>query len=67
LRNQTKLQRCALDDPHQLVDLERQPEDPVTEVLAEAADTGYSMAEVLIAFNLVCDRQHDALSEYRDV
>lgn len=55
------LARRSLDDPHRLVELEQQLEQHMSEVLAEAADAGYSSAEVLMAFKLVCERQHRAL------
>jgi hypothetical protein len=61
-----KLARRALADPERLVELERQLERHMSEVLAEAADAGYSTAEVLMALNIVCDRQHMALSEDPD-
>lgn len=66
LGNEMKLQRPALDDPDRMVELERQLEDQMSELLAEAADAGYSMAEVLMAFKVVCDRQHQVLSEDPD-
>lgn len=56
-----KLARRSLDDPHRLVKLEQQLEQHMSEVLAEAADARYSSAEVLMAFKLVCERQHRAL------
>ena len=36
-----KLARRLLEDPNRLVDLERQLESHMSEVLAEAADAGY--------------------------
>jgi hypothetical protein len=60
------LARRSLDDPERLVELEQQLEAHMSEVLAEAADAGYSSAEVFIAFKLVCERQHYALAEDPD-
>lgn len=57
-----KLARRNLEDPNRLVELEQQLETHMSEVLAEAADAGYSSAEVLIAFKVVCERQHAALT-----
>jgi len=65
-RYDMKLQRRALDDPERLVELEHQLEEQMTELLAEAADAGYSMAEVLIAFKIVWERQQTALSYHPD-
>jgi hypothetical protein len=61
-----KLARLALSDPQRLVELERQLEEHMGEVLAEASDVGYSAAEVLMAFKIVCERQHKALIEDPD-
>ena len=61
-----KLARRRLEDPQRLVDLEHQLEEHMSELLAEAADAGYSSAEVLMAFKVVCDRQHKALEEDPD-
>jgi len=60
------LARKPLEDPQRLVELEQQLEAHMSEVLAEAADAGYSSAEVLMAFKIVCERQHAALSEDPD-
>jgi hypothetical protein len=60
------LARRGLDDPERLVELEQQLEAHMAEVLAEAADAGYSSAEVLMAFKVVCERQHHALAEDPD-
>lgn len=57
-----KLARRGLEDPNRLVELEQQLETHMSEVLAEAADAGYSSAEVLMAFKVVCERQHAALA-----
>ena len=57
-----KIARRTLEDPNRLVELEQQLESNMSEVLAEAADAGYSSAEVLMAFKLVCERQHAALT-----
>ncbi|RYG65857.1 hypothetical protein EON80_16550, partial [bacterium] len=57
-----KLARRALEDPNRLVELEQQLENHMSEVLAEAADAGYSSAEVLIALKVVCERLHAALT-----
>ena len=61
-----KLARRLLDDPERLVELERQLEDHIAETLAEAADAGYSTAEVLMALKLVCERQYTALANDPD-
>ena len=61
-----KLARRVLSDPQRLVELEQQLETQMTEILAEAADAGYSTAEVLMAFKIVCDHQHHALAEDPD-
>jgi hypothetical protein len=61
-----QLARRPLHDPERLVELEQQLEEHMTELLAEAADAGYSSAEVLMAFKVVCDRQHKALEEDPD-
>ena len=60
------LARRQLQDPQRLVDLEQQLEAQMTETLAQAADAGYSAAEVLMVFKVVCERQHKALSEDPD-
>jgi hypothetical protein len=60
------LARRGLEDPERLVELEQQLETKMAEVLAEAGDAGYSSAEVLVAFKLVCERQHKALLEDPD-
>lgn len=54
------------DDPERLVELQQQIEQHMNELLAEAADAGYSSAEVLMAFRVVCDRQHKALEADQD-
>ena len=56
------LARRALEDPNRLVELEQQLETHMSELAAEAADAGYSSAEVLMAFKVVCERQHAALA-----
>ena len=61
-----KLARRPLEDPNRLVALEQQLEAQMSQLLAEAADAGYSMAEVLMAFKVVCERQHAALAEDPD-
>lgn len=61
-----KLARRALEDPNRMVELEQQLESHMDNLLAEAADAGYSTAEVLMAFKIVCDRQHAALAEDPD-
>lgn len=61
-----KLARRHLDDPERLVELEKQLEEHMNELIAEAADAGYSTAEMLMVFKLVCDRQHTALSQDPD-
>ena len=54
------------EDPNRLVELEQQLETHISELFAEAADAGYTTAEVLMAFKVVCDRQHTALAEDPD-
>lgn len=61
-----KLARRHLEDPERLVELELHLEEHMNELLAEASDAGYSTAEVLMAFKIVCDRQHTALAEDPD-
>jgi hypothetical protein len=61
-----KLAHRALGHPERLVELEQQLERHMSELMAEAADAGYSTAEVLMAFKVVCDRQHMALAEDPD-
>lgn len=61
-----KLARRSLDDPERLVELEDQLDSHISEVLAEAANAGYSTAEVLIALKIVCERQYMALLEGAD-
>jgi hypothetical protein len=56
-----KLARRPLEDPNRLVELEQQLEAHMSELVAGAADVGYSSAEVLMAFKVVCERQHAAL------
>ena len=55
-----KLARRKVDDPERLIELEQQLHAQMDELLAEAADAGYSTAEVLTAFKTVCERQHTA-------
>jgi hypothetical protein len=57
-----KLAHRALGHPERLVELEQQLERHMSELMAEAADAGYSTAEVLMAVKVVCDRQHMALA-----
>jgi hypothetical protein len=57
-----KLGRRPLQDPNRLVELEQQLEAHMSDVIAEAADAGFSSAEVLMALRVVCERQHVALS-----
>jgi hypothetical protein len=61
-----KLARGAQDDPERLVELEKQLDQHMTEILSEASDAGYSTAEVLMAFKMVCERQYTALAEDPD-
>jgi len=61
-----KLARRMPDDPERLVELERQLENHISETLAEAADAGYSTAEVLMALKLICERQYTAIAEDPD-
>lgn len=61
-----KLAYRALGHPERLVELEQQLDSHISELMAEAADAGYSAAEVLMAFKVVCDRQHMALAEDPD-
>lgn len=61
-----KLARRHLNDPDRLVELEHQLEAHMRELLAETADAGYSAAEVLMAFKVVCERAHLALAEDPD-
>lgn len=61
-----KLARRALDDPERTVELERELETHMNELMAEATDAGYSPGEVLIAFKIVCERQYTALVEDPD-
>jgi hypothetical protein len=60
------LAQRSLGDPQRLVVLEQQLEAHMGEILSEAADAGYSTAEVLMAFRVVCDRQRTALAEDPD-
>lgn len=57
-----KLGRRPLQDPNRLVELEQQLEAHMSDVIAEAADAGFSSAEVLMALRVVCERQDVALS-----
>lgn len=62
-----QLARRGLDDPSRLVELEQQLEAETAMLAAEAVDAGYSMAEVLVALKIVCDRQHAALKADPDL
>lgn len=61
-----KLARRALDDPARLADLRAQLDLPLSELLAEATNAGYSTREVLDALNGLCARQHELLEQDPD-
>lgn len=61
-----QLARRSLNDPERLIERERSLDAHIVELIAEAADAGYSTAEVLIALRMVCEHQHSALAEDPD-
>jgi hypothetical protein len=58
--------RPDMDDPERLVMLEHELGGLTVELIADAADAGYSTAEFLMAMKMVCERQYSALAEDPD-
>lgn len=63
---QLEFHRHDLNDPDRLVALEHALDSHATELIADAAEAGYSTAEVLMALKMVCERQYAALAEDPD-
>jgi len=61
-----EFQHHDLNDPDRLVALEHALDSHATELIADAAEAGYSTAQVLMALKMLCERQYTAIAEEPD-